>query len=152
MAESPTISTLNDLIHNCRDGEQGFRSAAENVKDPALKSLFNDYARERAAFAEELKTEVARLGGAPGEGGTAAGAMHRGWMDVKGSLTGRDDESILNEAERGEDVAVQSYRTALEEPLPQSVKTMVDRQYAHVKAAHDRVRAERDRRKTYTHR
>ena len=146
MAESSTVSTLNDLIHTCRDGEQGFRSAAENVKDPKVKSLFNDYARERATFADELKTEVTRLGGTPDEGGTVSGAAHRGWMDVKGTLTGRDDKSILDEAERGEDVAVQSYRAALEQPLPQSAKTLVERQYSHVKAAHDRVRAERDRR------
>lgn len=146
MAESPVVSTLNDLITTCRDGEQGFRSAAENVKDPEVKSLFTDYARERAAFADELKTEVSRLGGSPDEGGSAAGAVHRGWMDVKGAVTGRDDASILNEAERGEDVAVASYRTALEQPLPQSAKTLVERQYSHVKAAHDRVRAERDQR------
>ena len=146
MAESPVLETLNELIHTCRDGEQGFRSAAENVKDPKVKALFNDYARERAAFANELKEEVSRLGGAPDEGGSTAGAVHRGWMDVKGAVTGRDDGSILNEAERGEDVAVESYRSALEQPLPQSAKTLVERQYTHVRAAHDRVRAERNQR------
>ena len=145
MAESP-VETLNELIHTCRDGEQGFRSAAENVKDPKVRALFSDYARERATFANELKEEVARLGGAPDEGGSVSGAMHRGWMDVKGAVTGRDDASILNEAERGEDVAVETYRSALTQPLPQSSKTLVERQYTHVKEAHDRVRAERDSR------
>ena len=35
------ISTLNGLIETCKDGEQGFRSAAEGVQRADLKTLFN---------------------------------------------------------------------------------------------------------------
>jgi uncharacterized protein (TIGR02284 family) len=141
MAEKEVISTLNTLIETCRDGEQGFRSAAENLKDPTVKSLFTEVARERAQFAEELKHEVERLGGRPEEGGSVSGAAHRGWMDIKGAITGRDDKQIISEAERGEDVAVATYREALREPLPAAVESIVSRQFEHVKEAHDRVRS-----------
>src|SRR5688572_10828678 len=140
MAEKDVISTLNTLIETCRDGEQGFRTAAENLKDPQVKSLFTAVARERAKFAEELKDEVERLGGHADEGGSAAGAAHRGWMNVKAAVTGHDEKQIIAEAERGEDVAVATYRTALEHKLPPPVDSIVHRQYAHVKEAHDRVR------------
>ena len=140
MAEREVISTLNSLIETCRDGEQGFRQAAENLRDPVVKSLFSEIASERGHFAEELKHEVERLGGRPDEGGSASGALHRGWMDVKGAVTGKDDKSIISEAERGEDVAVKTYLNALKEPLPAGVESVVNRQYQHVREAHDRVR------------
>jgi uncharacterized protein (TIGR02284 family) len=138
------VSTLNTLIATCRDGEQGFRTAAEHVKDPTIKALFNDLARERGSFAEELKQEIQKLGGVPEEGGSVSGALHRGWMDVKAGLAGRDDESLVSEAERGEDVAVAAYREALGSALSPSTHAMVERQYGRVKQAHDRVRALRD--------
>ncbi len=140
MAEKDVISTLNTLIETCRDGEQGFRTAAENLKDTQVKSFFTEKAQERAKFAEELKEEVQRLGGRPDEGGSTAGAAHRGWMNIKAAVTGHDDTRIIAEAERGEDVAVATYQTALEQPLPPAVESVVSRQYTHVKEAHDRVR------------
>jgi uncharacterized protein (TIGR02284 family) len=140
MPEKNVISTLNTLIETCRDGEQGFREAAQNLKDPTVKSLFNEVSHERARFAEELKSEVQRLGGSPEEGGSVAGAAHRGWINVKGALTGRDDKQIISEAERGEDVAVATYQKALQETLPPAVESVVSRQYEHVREAHDRVR------------
>jgi uncharacterized protein (TIGR02284 family) len=141
MAEREVISTLNTLIETCRDGEQGFREAAQNLKDPTVKNLFNQIGSERARFAEELKSQVESLGGRAEEGSSLAGAAHRAWMNVKGALAGRDDKHIIAEAERGEDVAVATYQNALKEPLPAAVESVVHRQYEHVKEAHDRVRA-----------
>ena len=57
------ISTLNDLIETCRDGEKGFRTAAENVKSADLKTLFTGISQQRAKCAVELQNEVRRLGG-----------------------------------------------------------------------------------------
>jgi uncharacterized protein (TIGR02284 family) len=141
MAEREVISTLNTLIETCRDGEQGFREAAQSIKDGSIKSVFTAIGQERAQFANELAREVQRLGGTPESGGSTAGAMHRGWMNVKEAVAGRDDTSIVAEAERGEDVAVETYRTALEKPLPPDVASIVKRQYSQVQEAHDRVRA-----------
>ncbi len=134
------VSTLNLLLETCRDGEAGFRNAAENLTDAAVSARFQEFARERAGFADELTREVQRLGGTAASGGSASGALHRGWMNVKGAVTGRDDASLIAEAERGEDVAVSTYRTALEQALPAEVKAIVERQSARVKAVHDEVR------------
>jgi uncharacterized protein (TIGR02284 family) len=134
------VSTLNILLETCRDGEAGFRNAAENLTGSAVRARFQEFARERAGFADELTREVQRLGGTAASGGSASGALHRGWMNVKGAVTGRDDASLIAEAERGEDVAVSTYRTALEQALPAEVKAIVERQSARVKAVHDEVR------------
>lgn len=141
MADQDAITALNHLIETCRNGELGFRNAATHVQDPGLRSMCHTIARQRARFAEELKQEVERLGSAPDEGGSVGGAVHRGWMDLKSALTGRDDTSILGEAERGEDVAVRAFEAALRAPLPESAEVIVDRQYKHVKETHDRVKA-----------
>ena len=55
-------SVLNDLIETTKDGEQGFRNAAEKVKEASLKSLFAKYASQRAEYGQELQTLWTQLG------------------------------------------------------------------------------------------
>jgi uncharacterized protein (TIGR02284 family) len=140
------ISTLNNLVETCKDGEEGFRHASEGAQRSDLKTIFNEYSRQRAQFASELQMEVSRLGGDPAKGGSVSGAMHRGWIDIKSAVTGKDDHAILEEAERGEDVAVKAYRDALNVDLPSDVRTIVARQSQQVEEAHRRIRALRDTR------
>ena len=69
MATKDVSSVLNDLIETCKDGAQGFRTAAEKVKDPSLQSLFSKYASQRAEYAKELQTLVTQIGGDPATSG-----------------------------------------------------------------------------------
>ena len=144
MDSKKAISTLNDLIETCRDGQNGFKEAAENVKSPDLKTFLNQIALERAQFVNELQLEVRTLGGDPQKSGSATAAMHRGWIDIKGTLTGKDDHSILSECERGEDSAVEAYKDALKVGLPTKILSTVERQFQSIKLVHDRVKQMRD--------
>ncbi|HSB12720.1 MAG TPA: PA2169 family four-helix-bundle protein [Blastocatellia bacterium] len=145
MDNNNAISTINDLIETCRDGLVGFGEAADNVKNPDLKSFFNQAAAERAQCIQELEREVRRLGGDPAKAGSTAGTLHRVWMDIKGTLTGKDDHSILSEAERGEDSAVGAFRDALKsQNLPPNFLPVVQRQYTMIQQTHDRVKQMRD--------
>jgi uncharacterized protein (TIGR02284 family) len=145
MDNDKAINTLNDLIETCRDGQEGFKEAADNAKSPDLKSFFNQISLERAQMVGELQQEVRTLGGDPENSSSTAGALHRAWMNIKGTLTGRDDQSILNECERGEDSAVRAYEEALKEQnLPAVLRTLIERQFASVKQVHDRVKRMRD--------
>jgi uncharacterized protein (TIGR02284 family) len=144
MENEKLVDTLNNLIETCRDGQNGFKEAADNVKNPELKRLFNDIALERGQFAGELQQEVRKLGGDPEKSGSAAGAIHRTWMKIKGTLTGKDDHSILNECERGEDSAVEAYQDALKSPLPTNILVIARRQFENVKVTHDRIKKLRD--------
>ena len=145
MDNKKVVSTLNELIETCRDGLDGFKEAAQNVKNPDLKSFFNDAATERAFCVQELQTEVRNLGGEAEKTGSTAGAIHRVWMDIKGTLTGKDDHSILSECERGEDSAVSAFRDALKEGnLPPNLLTIVERQLQLIQKTHDRVKQMRD--------
>ena len=145
MDNDKAISTLNDLIETLRDGQNGFKEAAENAKNPDLKSFFNQVSLERAQMVGELQQEVHTLGKEPETSGSAAGALHRAWIDIKGTLTGRDDKAILNECERGEDSAVRAFESALkDQSLPTNLRALIDSQFRQVKQAHDRVKQMRD--------
>jgi uncharacterized protein (TIGR02284 family) len=144
MTNEETISTLNNLIETCKDGQEGFKQAAEGVERSDLKSLFYDLGQQRAKFAGELQALVRELGGDPETTSSTAGALHRGWINIKSYVTGKDEAGILNEAERGEDVAKKAYKDALAENLPANVMTVVQAQSNEVMTAHDRVRDLRD--------
>lgn len=138
------VSVLNDLVETSKDGEKGFRKAAEDAHDAQLKTLFLSRAEDCARGARELQDSVQALGGKPETGGSVSGALHRGWVDVKSAVTDRSDHDILAECEKGEDVAKKRYHDALEKDLPLDVRAIVERQYQGVLQNHDRVRDLRD--------
>lgn len=134
---------LNNLIETLKDGEYGFKTAAEDVSNPDLKRIFNEYSAQRAGFAQTLQSKVERSGEEAEDSGSVAGTLHRGWMNAKSAVTTRDDVAILEECERGEDSAVSAFRDALAEPMLVERPTL-EQQYGQIKAAHDHVRTLRD--------
>lgn len=140
MDQDDLISTLNTLVETSRDGEEGFRNSADHANDAQLKSLFQNRAESCAAAVRELEQIVMAHGGKPSESSTVSGTLHRRWIDIKSMITGRDDHAILDEAERGEDVAVAGYRKALTQGLPDDVQALVERQYQGVLRNHDQIK------------
>lgn len=138
------ISTLNGLIETSKDGEEGFRSSAENVDDPRLKEFFLRRSQEVAASVKELQDLVRSLGGEPETSSSISGTLHRRWIDIKTALTSNDTLAVLNETERGEDVALKAYREAAEKDLPTEIKFVVVRQLEGAKRNHDQVKQLRD--------
>ncbi len=135
------ISVLNDLIQTCKDGQEGFQTAAEGVKSTTLKTLFSEFSLQRAQFAGILQQEVNRLGGSPETSGTFSASLHRGWINIKSTVTGKDESAIVAECERGEDSARDAYQKALKENLPFDVESIVQSQFLEVKQAHDQIRS-----------
>jgi uncharacterized protein (TIGR02284 family) len=138
---------VENLIETNRDGQKGYKEAAEHVKRPDLKTYFNEQSMERGRFAMELQAELAKLGKPDKKvSGSAGGAMHRAWIDTKVALGG-GDKTILESVEAGEDTAKDTYNKALSGNLPETVRAMVQRQAASVQQAHDKVRNLRDQAK-----
>jgi uncharacterized protein (TIGR02284 family) len=138
------IDTLNSLIETSKDGEYGFRKSADRAESPALKNTLSQRAAECAAAAHELQTLVIQLGGKPEDSGTAMGALHRGWVSIKEAMSSHSDHAILEECERGEDMALAKYRKAAKTTLPTTVRAVVERQFAAVQAHHDQIKSLRD--------
>ena len=139
------ISAINNLIETLKDGERGFKEAAGAVKDPQLKSLFQEYSQQRHRFATELQSQAHSLGEfKPEESSSTAGAMHRAWINLKSAVTSGDDKAILSECERGEDSAVHEFEESMHDALTSPLRDLVSRQYSEIKSAHDRVKHLRD--------
>ncbi len=137
------INTLNSLIELNRDGQKGFREAADKIVSPQIREFCSKQSQARAKFVGELQPEVRSLGGKPEKTGRVAAAVHRGWIDLTSTLGG-GDHAILVATETGEDYAVKAYTKALDENLSAPVRVIVARQFQSVKRAHDKVKGMRD--------
>jgi uncharacterized protein (TIGR02284 family) len=142
-----TIKKLQDLIQVNIDSRDGFRHAAEKIENMTLSTYFQALALERDEQASELSRFVAANREDPRSEGSVAAALHRSWMTIRESLSSNNVYAVLAEAERGEDQIKQSYETALRETAGSAVNDVLTRQYAQVKAAHDRIRDLRDEHK-----
>ena len=141
---STTVDKLQDLLRVNIDSEYGFRNAAEQVDDVALRRIFRQFADERQNNAGELKQFVEYNGATPVQDGSIMAALHRTWIDLKAALSSNDAKAVLNEAERGEDHIKHMYEDVLTETAGSAVHDVLQHQYVKVKAAHDVVRDLRD--------
>ncbi len=138
------IDTLNALVECCKDGEYGFNACCDNAKREDLKALFQQRAGDCRSGARELQEQIRNLGGDADDSGSALGTVHRGWVSVKSTLTTYDDKALLEEAERGEDNALARYRKALQKPLPDAIRQLVEKQLQGVQRNHDQIKMLRD--------
>lgn len=146
MDASNIVKILNELIETSENGRKGFAEAAEKVSDASLKFELSKCSQQCAVAAEQLAACVRSMGGEPAEGGTVAGAVHRGWVAVKSTVGGDDgDAAVLEEVGRGEDHARGEYQKALTLDLPPNARRLVEEQYDGCLRNHTRVLELRDR-------
>lgn len=138
------IAVLNKLVQTCADGAYGFAACADYSNISRHRTLFRQRAQDCDAAGAQLQAMVLRLGGEPARGGATGGMSHRGWVAVRGTLSGLCDQSLLAECERGESVTLERYRKALSQDLPKDVRALVQRQCNAVERNIEQMRAMRD--------
>jgi uncharacterized protein (TIGR02284 family) len=140
--ENSALKTVIEVLH---DGEKGFRSLGEELKDPSARSFFMEESATRGRFASELESALSSTTGERvSEGTTVSGTMHRAWGELKAKMGG-SDHTLLETAEQGEDAAKKAYEEALKmNDVPTNVVSILRRQQTHIQASHDRVKAMRD--------
>jgi uncharacterized protein (TIGR02284 family) len=144
MDQKNPVKVIEKLIEICKDGEKGYKDAAEHAKRSDLKTFFTTQSFERGRFARELQAVLMNLGKMEKkESGTVAGALHRAWIDTKVGL-GAGDKSILESVEKGEDEARDAYREAIGSPLPPDGADIVSHQARRIQIAHGQVKTLRD--------
>ena len=140
--EAGDTVTLNTLIGTLIDSVNGYQKAAADTTNTRFAEMFNARAQERQASVAKLQAAVARMGGNPEDDGTTAGAIHRGWLNLKEAVFGRDDEAIVNAVESGEDYIKAKFEAALKNvDLPTDARAAVEEAYASVRAGHDEMSA-----------
>ncbi len=140
---SETIDALQELVQVNIDSRDGFRHAAGEIQEMAVANMFMQMADERDHQAQELRSLMTLNDEEAPKEGSFAAAAHRTWMDLRTALGG-GLQTVLDEAERGEDYIKGKYETAMKNHAGTAVSDVLHRQFAAVKAAHDRVRDMRD--------
>lgn len=131
---------LNTLTATLIDSIDGYHKAAADTENTRFAEMFNARARERQQAVTRLQAAVAEMGGTPESEGTTTAAIHRGWMNLKEAVVGRDDEAIVNSVESGEDYLKEKFEAALKHTdLPPTARTAVQEAWTSVKAGHDEM-------------
>lgn len=147
MEIAKTIEALNTLIVINNDRIEGYKTATAEAKETDLKTLFSNLTQTSIDCKKELMAEVIRLGGTPDEGTRISGKFFRAWMDIKAALSTNDRKTILESCEFGEDAALHTYKKVLIQDHPNTnniEQDMLNKQYALLKADHDKVKKLRD--------
>jgi uncharacterized protein (TIGR02284 family) len=139
-----TIVTLGELLVVTENGESGYTTCAQHTREESLKQVFVSRARRLAGAAAELRALIAQLGGDPAIRARVPGADDRGWVNLEAMLALNDDDSLVGACEHGEDHALEVYRNALDDPLPDFVRHMVLRQFEDLMSEHDQIRIHRN--------
>jgi uncharacterized protein (TIGR02284 family) len=140
MNDRYTIVTLKELLTVTRDGAHGFSSCLEHARGAELRRMLEARARRNAAAAAELAELIAQLGGDPAARTRIIGATRRGWVNLNTALAQNTDDALLEESEHGEDHALEVYRNALDDHLPELVRRVVLRQFEDMMSDYDQIR------------
>jgi uncharacterized protein (TIGR02284 family) len=132
--------TLETLTTTLIDSINGYKDAASNAESSQFQQLFRSMADDRSQVVEDLRSEIRRLGGNPPDDGSLLGSTHQRFLDLKAAITGRDDQAIINEVERGEDYLKEKFEAALNgQDLPPESRSVIERAYQSVRQGHDKV-------------
>ncbi len=142
MSADETVA--KDLVQTLKDGQEGYRTAAERLsgdEHDAWAQTMAKLAQQRAGFADEIVQLGHEYGDDVDRGGSAVAAVHRGWLSLKDAVTGDDPQGVLGAAVTGEDHSVSEYEKALEADLSDGFRAVVQRQHEAVVAARAEVKA-----------
>ena len=140
MTKDEQLKHLDDLIAVAKDGELGYKTAAEHVDDSRLATVFSEYSKQRGGFVRDLLAEAVRLGGEkPTDAGTVTGTVFRGWMNLKSAITGGGPEAFVAACETGEDSAAAAFESVVNTDVSGETRTLVEAQWSKIKEAHQRM-------------
>ena len=140
MSNDTDISTLNGLISTTLDSMKGYEDAAKDAESTQYATTFADFARDRAQVATKLQDQVRSLGGDPEMDSSMLGAAHRTFMNLKQAIAGKEDKSIIEEVERGEDHIKAEYEKAMKaDDVSQATRDVITSAYDSVREGHDKM-------------
>ncbi|MGY6552545.1 MAG: ferritin-like domain-containing protein [Erythrobacter sp.] len=135
------IMEINDLLAVTADNITGYTEAKDKVAGSHFTPAFNERILERQSILTALESEVRRLGGRPGQGGTVLAGAGRMVANLKSAVLGRDDKAIIDQIERGEAYIKAKFETAMNNPdLSSQVAQVIRECFVTIKQGHDRMR------------
>ena len=139
---------LNDLIKINHDRMKGYETSAKEAEKLGadLQQTFHKMADQSRKYSTQLTSEIQKYGGDATDGTSLGGAIHRAWIDVKTTFTGKDRHAILSSCEFGEDAAQKAYKEALDSDaeMPADTRKLITDQKAELRSSHDMIKQYRD--------
>ena len=132
------VSVLETLSSTLNDSVNGYRNSAEELDSERLRQAFQQNASEREQVVQRLTEEVRRMGGEPADSGSAMGQAHHVWEDIKGAISGHDEQAVVNQTESAEDYLKEQYEDALDK-LNGDARQVVEQCYQQVRQGHDEI-------------
>jgi uncharacterized protein (TIGR02284 family) len=129
------INKLQLTLDTCMDGAKGYETAAKNLEDGELTTIFNRLSQQRKLFAEELKTDFRDFGLELTSEGTTAGFFHRNWIEVKSFFSSSDNSVVIESAINGEKEAIERYEELISYKLPGVINTRLEGQLTLIKGS-----------------
>src|ERR1700751_5380015 len=99
LQEHKALDVLQRLIHDSRDAQDGYRDAAEYIRDQELRAFFIEQSLERGSFASKLQSKAQRLGSRYRR--PVGSWVHQRWIDAQRHLRS-GDQGLLEAMESGE--------------------------------------------------
>lgn len=129
MSQDTNKEQLERITEICQDGYNGYQTAASNLEDQELKTIFNRLAQQRKLFLEELKEDARSLGYDLNDDGSVQGFFHRTWINVKDFFTTSENAVVIESSLQGERKAKEIYEEVLKDiNIPTFVKERLEKQ------------------------
>ena len=147
MENEKTIEVLNKLVEINNDRIEVYETAAKEINDQDLKSLFSQFVQISLTCIQELSNEIYKLGGIPTKGTKHTGKFLWKWMDVEAALTVNDFKTILKACKYSEKQAINVYKNVLTEDLQHlrlAQRSMIRNQYSLIQSSRSTVKIMRD--------
>lgn len=129
---------LNELLQKTYDAEKGYQLAVDKVDNSSIKEFLSDKVLQRYNFGHALKSEIVNYGKLSDNNGSFKGDLHRTWMNITATLTGNEEERILEEVKRGEKASLEEYNEILNDTdfiLPESTENLLIKQRDAIRSA-----------------
>lgn len=124
------ILKLNELLEKNNKARNGYKKAANEIENHALRNFLEGNSVQRKNFSQEIKETIANLGGEMVKKlpkNTISGGI---WFDLKSAIAKKNNRAILEECERGERAALEDYDRLLKEVnIPETAKKVIKKQH-----------------------
>src|SRR6476661_2973979 len=119
-------------------GRIGFRVRAFASRDPNFgDNMMAEHSKTITVLNTLIATTIDSINGYEE---SAQNIDNERFADLKAAITGRDEKSIINEVERGEDYLKDKWQAALQSgDLDGDAHQLVERCYQSIKSGHDQI-------------
>ncbi len=136
------VETLNELIQATRDSAAFYADAAKEVRNPELRTLFDDIAQSKQGLVGSMAREVRAEAAEPAADGSLRGSLRQIYSRLRAKMaTDHRDYAYVKELEKSEDRLMDAFHDVLKrDDAPTAVKQSLMAYLPKVQAHHDTMR------------